>query len=351
MLLSMPMLQLFLFGFAVNMNVDHIPTVVADQSMDATSRSYVDAVVSSSYFDVVEYVTSQADVIQTIDAGRAQAGIVIPPNFGARAERGVAQALFLVDGSDLFTTQSGYNAASAIAQAYSAEVMLEKAERSGLQMDGSGVLDTRTRILYNPALSQLWFIIPGMVAMLLQTQSMAMTAAAVVREREVGTIEQLLVTPIRPVELLLGKAAPNMAIALVNILTVIVLGVYVFGVPFRGSFLLFLGLSLVYVISGLGLGLLISTISRNLRQAQQLVMMMMLLGVVLGGFLFPRSTMPPVLRFLGNLFPLTHFIPISRGIISKGVGIEALWGPVGAMFLYGVAVMGIAAAVFKQEVV
>ena len=349
MLLSMPMLQLFLFGFAVNMNVDHIPTVVADQSMDATSRSYVDAIVTSSYFDVVEYVASHAEVVQTIDAGRAQAGIVIPPNFGARAERGNAQALFLVDGSDLFTTQSAYNAASAIAQAYAAEVMIEKAERSGLPMDGRGVLDTRTRILYNPAMSQLWFIIPGMVAMLLQTQSMAMTAAAVVREREVGTIEQLLVTPIRPVELLLGKTAPNILIAIVNILTVIVLGVFVFGVPFRGSFWLFLGLSLLYVISGLGLGLLISTISSNLRQAQQLVMMMMLLGVVLGGFLFPRSTMPPVLRFLGNLFPLTHFIPISRGIISKGVGIDALWGPVAAMFVYGVAVMGIAATVFKQE--
>jgi ABC-2 type transport system permease protein len=175
-----------------------------------------------------------------------------------------------------------------------------------------------------------------------------MTAAAVVREREAGTIEQLLVTPIRPLELLLGKIIPNVVIAILNVLTAVAAGVLLFHVPFRGSFWLFMGLSMIYVFSGLGLGLLISTITSNQKQAQQLVMMIMLLGVVLGGYIFPRSTMPPVLKALGTLFPMTFFIPISRGIITKGVGVDALWVQVLSMTIYAVVVMVIAAKAFRQ---
>lgn len=348
MLLTMPMLQLFLFGYAVNMNVDHIPTIVADQSLDSASQAYVEAMVASTYFDVVTYTSSQEEVVRAIDEGQAQAGIVIPPDFAAHVERGDAQALFLVDGADLFTTQSAYNAATVIAQAHAAEIMMEKVGQSGLSMSEGLPLDTRTRILYNPDMSQLWFIVPGMAAMLLQTQSIAMTAAAVVREREAGTIEQLLVTPISPGELMVGKIAPNVVIAIVNMLTVVAFGVFVFGVPFQGSFWLFFGLSFLYVSSGLGLGLLISTISKNLQQAQQLVMVVMMIGMVVGGFMFPRSAMSPFLRYLGNLFPLTHFLPISRGIISKGVGVEYLWGQVISLLVYSVVIMFIASRAFRR---
>ena len=348
MLLSMPMLQLFLFGFAIDMNVDHIPTAIADQSLDAASGAYVEAMVTSSYFDAVEYVSSQAEVVRAIDEGRVQAGIVIPPNFEAHVERGDAQVLFLVDGSDLFTTQSAYTMASVTARAHAADVMIKKIERSGLPVSGETPLDARARILYNPDMLQLWFVIPGMVAMILQTQSISMTAQAVVRERETGTIEQLLVTPIRPIELMLGKIAPNIIIALINMLTVVLLGVWVFGVPFKGNFWLFLGMSFIYIFSGLGLGLLISTIARNTRQTVQLIMAILLLGVVLGGFIFPRYTMPPLLYGLGYLFPLSYFIPISRGIISKGIGLDMVWKDALAMLVYSVTIMLIAARSFKQ---
>ncbi|HNT75455.1 MAG TPA: ABC transporter permease [Anaerolineae bacterium] len=348
MVLAIPVLQLFLFGYAVDMNVEHIPMVVADQSMDAASLAYVDALVNSKYFDVVGYVASQAEVIAAIDAGRAQAGIVIPPDFTTRVEQRQAQVLFLVDGSDLFTVQSGYNMASAISQSYAAEVMLEKIARSGLPIKAGLPISTRMRILYNPDLLQVWFVVPNIVAMVMQTQTIALTAAAVVRERESGTIEQLLVTPIRPTELLLGKIVPNILIAMMNILMVLGLGVYLFGVPFQGNFWLFLGLSLIFVFSGLGLGLLISTIAGNQHQVQQLVMLVIFLGVVLGGFMFPRSTMPPALYYLGYLFPLSYFIPIARGIITKGVGIELLWSSVIGMTIFGVAIMVISSRAFRQ---
>ena len=348
--LAMPMIQLFLYGYAISMSVDHIPAVVADQSLDAASQSYVDAMTTSGYFDVIAYLPGQAEVVQAIDKGQALAGIGIPPGFGARVERGEAQALLLVDGSDIFTSQSAYNAASSIAQAHATGVLMAKVARSG---QGGAVrsilpLDTRVRILYNPNLDDLWFLVPGMLAMLLQVQSITLTAAAVVREREVGTIEQILVTPIRPAELMLGKVAPNILIALVNLLTILGIGVFWFQVPFQGNFWLFFWLAFMYVFSGLGLGLLISTVSQNQKQAQQMIGMFTLVGIVLGGFIFPRYTMPFLIRLVGNLFPLTYFISISRGIITKGVGIGVLWEQVVALFVYVILIMAFASRAFKQ---
>jgi ABC-2 type transport system permease protein len=349
--LAIPIMQLFILGYAIRMNVRHIPTAVADQSLDPASRDYVEAMVASGYFDVVAYVPSQADVIQAIDDGEAQAGVVIPPDFAARVMRNEAQVLLLVDGSDLFTSQTAYNSMSAIAQTHSTEVMIAQARRSGRLTAEQSLLplDVRIRILYNPNLADLWFLIPGMVATILQTQSIALTAAAVVREREMGTIEQLLVTPIMPGELMLGKVAPNLVIAFVNMLTIIALGVFWFGVPFQGSFGLFCWLAFMYVFSGLGLGLLVSTISQNQKQAQQWTMLMMLLGLVLGGFIFPRYLMPPAIRIIGNLFPLTYFIPIARGIVTKGIGIESLWEQVVSLLAYIVVILFVAIRAFRQR--
>jgi ABC-2 type transport system permease protein len=347
--LGLPIVQLFILGYAIRTNVEHIPTAVADQSLDGASRAYVDAMVASGYFDVVAYLADEAEVIRAIDTGRAQAGIVIPPDFGVRVTRREAQALLLIDGSDVFTSQTAYNAITAIAQQHSTEILLETMDRAGARQEGTLLpLDVRVRILYNPNLDDLWFLIPGMAALILQTQSIALTAAAIVREREMGTIEQLLVTPIRPGELMLGKVAPNLVIALVNMLTIVSIGVFWFGVPFQGSFGLFLWLAFMYVFSGLGLGLLLSTISQNQKQAHQFAMLFMLLGLVLGGFIFPRYLMPPAIRIVGNLFPLTYFIPIARGIITKGIGIQRLWEQLVALIVYVVLVLLVSARAFRQ---
>lgn len=348
--LSMPLIELFLFGYAIRTNVSNIPTVVADQSLDAASYAYVDAMKTSGTFDIVAYTPGQKGVVAAIDAGQAQAGIIIAPEFETRVERDQAEALVLIDGTDLFTSQSAYNAASLIAQNHTNDLLKAEILRSGRLADDQALmpLDARMRILYNPNLDDLWFLLPGMVAMLLQVQMVALTAASVVREREAGTIEQLLVTPIRSGELMLGKMIPNVIIALVNMLTIVAIGVYWFRVPFQGDFGLFFWLAFMYVFSGLGLGLLVSTVSQTQRQAQQLVGMITLLGVVLGGFIFPRYTMPLAIRIVGNLFPLTYFIQIARAIISKGVGIAYFWEQVVALLFYTVVIMIIATRAFRQ---
>ncbi len=349
--LTLPLFQLFLFGYAITMNVSHVPTIVADQSMDSASRAFVNALTTSNYFDVVLSASSQAEVMQAIDQNRAQAGVVIPPDFASHVGLGDAQVLVLVDGSDIFTSQSAYNAATAIAATHSGQVVLRWLERTGRIQPGQSFLplDTRVRILYNPDLKDLWFLIPSMIALLLQMQTVTLTAAAVVREREAGTIEQLLVTPILPGELLIGKIAPNMVIGLVNMLTILAVGIFWFRVPFQGSFPLFLALAVLYIFACLGLGLLISTVSQNQKQVQQLNGMIMILGLLLSGFIFPRSAMPVPIQIVGYIFPLTYFIPIARGIMTKGASFAYLQSEVAALAVYAVVIMVLAVRAFRQR--
>jgi len=351
LVLLIPLIQLVLFAYAIHMDVKHIPMVVADQSLDTASRSYLDDLVHSDYFDIVSTVQDQAQVVDVIDAGQARVGVVIPPDFSADVEQGDAKVLLLVDGSDPFTTQSAYNALSAIAQQHAIQLVLD---RIGIS-SGSGAaqslspLTAHIRTFYNPDLQDIWFLVPGLIAMLLQTQTITLTALAVVREREVGTIEQILVTPIRPIELMLGKTIPNLLIAVINMLTIVVVGTIGFGVPFRGNFLLYFFLTVIYIFSGLGLGLLISSFSQNQRQAQQLTSMITFIGQVIGGFVFPRYAMPVILQWIGDLFPLTFFIPISRGIFMKGIGMEFLTGQVIALSFYVVVIVFLAARLFRQR--
>ncbi len=347
-MLMLPLLQLLLFGYAISMNVRHIPMSVSDQSLDAASRSYLDAMQSSGYFDIVAWESNQDGVMRDIEEERARAGIIIPANFAAHTVRGDATAMFLVDGSDLFTSQSAFAAANVIAQQHAVSLATDTLARSGQTLNTS-LLDTHIRVLYNPDMKDLWFIIPGMIALILQTQTIVLTANAIVREREAGTIEQILVTPIRPVELMIGKMVPNAVIAMFNMLTVISIGVFWFKVPFQGNFWFFLLLSLIYIAAGLGLGLLISAVSENQRQTQQLTIMFTMVGQVLGGFIFPRYAMPAIIRLVGNIFPLTYFVPISRGIMTKGIGFDFLTGQIAALVLYILIIMFFASRAFRQR--
>ncbi len=323
---------------------------MSDQNKVQASRSYVDALVKSGYFDVVATVPDAHGVIDAIGRGVAKIGIIIPPNFAQKLDKRDAAVLFIVDGSDPFTTQSAYNAANLIAKQYTLQLVLESLARSGPGSSSAsmGALNAHIQVLYNPDLKDMWFLIPGMIAMLLQTQTIFLTALAVVREREVGTIEQILVTPIRPVELMLGKTLPNLMIALINLLTILVIGTLGFAVPFQGNFLLFLGLVLLYVFSGLGLGLLVSSISQNQRPAQQLAMMSMLLGLLISGFVFPHYSMSLILQWISYIFPLTAFIPISRGIFMKGIGLPLLTNQVMILIVYDILVLFLAARLFRQ---
>ncbi|MBC7264132.1 MAG: ABC transporter permease [Chloroflexi bacterium] len=349
--LILPVVLLFLFGYAVEMQVDHIPTVVVDNSRDQRSWQFLEAMETSGFFDIEYYVQSEAEAIKAIDEGQARVAIVIPADFAAAVERGNAQALVVVDGSDAMTVQSAFNAAVTVGQAHAVDLLTEKLERSGLQGQSSSLapLDVRTRVLYNPDIRSLVFMVPGMVALILQQQTVMLTALAIVRERELGTIEQVLVTPIRPWELMLGKILPNILIAFFNMGTILALGVFWFGVPFKGSLGLFFWMSLLYVFSSLGLGILVSTVSTNQRQAQQLSALILLPGMMLSGYIFPRSQMPALVRWAGDLLPVTHFLQIARGIMTKGVGFYFFRQQVWVLLIYGVVVFVLSAFSFKER--
>jgi ABC-2 type transport system permease protein len=333
--LALPVMQLLLFGYAINTTVDHIATVVLDQSHDAQSRGFLASFFNTGYFDLVQQARSLEEVRQSIDAGTARVAIVLPPTFSRDVVAGrQAQAQLLVDGSDPNTAQTAILVGGSLAQARSSA--------------SSGGIDLRPVVLYNPAMQSINFMIPGLLGLIMQFQTLLLTAFAVVRERERGTLEQLVVTPIKPWELMLGKILPYTAVGFANILFASAIGRFWFGVEFAGSFPLLLALAGLFVLSSLGLGLLVSTVSQTQAQAIQLALFVMLPSIILSGFVFARESMPHPIRELGLLIPLTYFLQILRGIILKGVGVEVLWPQVLALALFGAAVFGLSANRFRK---
>jgi ABC-2 type transport system permease protein len=353
-LIGLPLVELFLFAYAVSLTVYHLPTAIADQSQDAQSRDFIRAFVDSQYFDFTMTAQDESQVRQAIDAGQVKAGIIIPPDFSTRLEDGNASVLILLDGSDSFSVQSGYSAASLVSQNYALEISTRKTERAG----GNAVIIAQAtsmpvinsfRVLYNPDFRDLWFVLPAIIGMLLQTAAVAQAALIVVREREVGTIEQILATPTRPLELLIGKMIPLLVLCFLIIGMILALGVFWFGVAFKGSLGLYLLLTFFFITSSLGLGFLISTVAKNQRQAQQASTVLMLFSMLLTGIVYPRNVMPLIPKLIGSMLPLTYFIRISRGIIMKGVGVTVLWSDVVVLVMYGLVVMIIASLNFKKR--
>ncbi len=334
-----PALELILFAAAIHTDVRHIPMVVADQSLSASSRSYLTAFTASGDFEIVGSVPDQAGVVRAIDSGQASIGLVIPVDFAARLEQKDAQVLMLVDGSNSFVTQSADTSAAAISQQYAV----------GLLHQQISPLSAHIQILYNPDLQDLWFLVPGFGAFLLYGIALKLTAFAIVRERELGTIEALLVTPIRPIELMLAKMIPNLVIAVLDLILTFSLGILIFGVPFRGSLLLFSALASLFAIGSLGLGLAISSISQSQVQANQLASLTNIAVMFLSGFLFPVYALPWLLRMLGYMMPMTFFMPIVNGIIVKGVGLSDLWVPVLSLTALTIVIFFIGARSFRQN--
>ena len=345
--LLMPALQILLFGYAINTVVDHLPTIVVDESRDARSRAFAAAFHHSSYFDVIGQVTSRDDAMAMVDAGRARVALIIPPEFGddvLRGQRALVQ--LVVDGSDPNTAQAALFAGGAVAQAQSADVTSSVLGRSASMRGG---IELRPIVLYNPGMLSVNFMIPGLIGLILQFQTLILTAFAIVRERERGTLEQLVVTPIRSWELMLGKILPYTVTAFGAVGVALLVGRFWFGVEIAGSLLLLIALSIVFLLSSLGIGLLISTVSQTQTQAMQAAIFIMLPSVLLSGFMFPREGMPPIIQQLSLLIPLTYFLQILRGIMLKGVGIEVLWPHVIPLAAFGVAVFALSANRFRKR--
>ena len=315
LMLVLPVVQLLLFGFAVGTTVAHISTVVVDQSRDPESRDLITALVNTTYFDITTYVDTPLEARQAIDAGRSKVAIIIAPNFAAdlRGGRG-AQAQILIDGSDPNIAQTALFAAQSVGQARSA--------RTPGRVPAS--LDLRPTVLYNPSLEATRNFVPGLIGLILQLVTVILTSSTIVRERERGTFEQLIVTPVSRWELLLGKLTPYLVVSFWNTGVILVLGYLIFGVEVIGSISLLMFLSAIFLTGSLGLGLLISAVSSTSAQAMQASLFTALPAFILSGFIFPTDSMPPLMRALGYLLPLTYFLQIIRGIAMKGIGFMQL---------------------------
>ncbi|MCC7368274.1 MAG: ABC transporter permease [Chloroflexi bacterium] len=348
--LVLPVMQLLLLGYAINTVVDHLPTVVYDEARDPDSRALIAAFQNSTYFDIVGSALTRNEAVAAIDGGRAKVALLIPPRFGDDVLGGrVGQVQVLVDGSDPNVAQTALMAAGMVSQAQSASINASTIERLG-RRSGAGGVEMRPVVLYNPSMLSANFMIPGIIGMIMQFQTLILTAFAVVRERERGTLEQLIVTPIRPWELMLGKLLPYTGIAFIGATVALAAGWVLFGVEVAGSLPLLAALSVLFLIGSLGLGLLISTVSQTQGQAMQLAIFILLPTVLLSGFVFPRETMPWIVQQLGQVIPLTWYLQILRGIILKGVGFDVLWTSALPLAILSVTVFTLSAMRFQKRV-
>lgn len=350
LILILPAMQLLLFGYALNTVTDHVPTVVYDQSHTASSRAFAAAFQNTGYFDVRLWAQSRDEALRAVDAGAAKVALVIPSDFGDQVLKGTgATAQLLVDGSDPNVAQTALFAGGLTAQVESGNVAADLANRLG-RSAGRGGIELRPVVLYNPRMLSANFMVPGIVGLVVQLQAVLLTAFAVVRERERGTLEQLVVTPITSVELMLGKVLPNVLLALVSVIVSLVLARVLFDVRIAGSLLLLFLLTMPFLLGSLGIGLVISVVSRTQSQALQMTMFTLLPSIMLSGFVFAREGMPAIFQLLSLLIPMTYFLQILRGIVLKGVGVAVLWQQALALSLFAVAVLGLAVSRFRKQV-
>jgi ABC-2 type transport system permease protein len=348
--LVMPILQLLLFGYAINTEVKHMRLVVNDRASDAESRALVDAFVVTAYFDLVGYLDSDQQVRAAVDSGQAKVGLLIPRDYSANLRGGrQAQVQVLIDGSDPNTAQTALFVSSAIGQVRAASQTMDTLGRLAGLRSIQASIEMRPVVLYNPNMESVNFMVPGLIGLILQFQTTILTAFAIVRERERGTLEQLIVTPIRAWELMLGKLLPFAGIAMAIVLVILSVAVFWFKVELAGSLCLLLVLTFVFLLGTLGMGMLVSTISRTQAQAMQMSMFIFLPSVLLSGFIFPIESMPDFIKPLSYFVPLTYFLRVIRGIILKGIGMEFLWGDVIPMGLFSLALFFISANRFQKR--
>jgi len=353
LIVSVALVQLFVYSYAASQTIYHLPMAVVDQSQDSSSRGLVQALVNSQYFDWTLQLQSQAEALQAIDRGEVKAAVIIPPNFATDLKRGTANVLFLLDGSDNFAVRSGYSAAGLVAQSYGLQLAAEQVARNGASsaIVGASALPivASTHVLYNPDMNSAWFVLPGIIGMILQTLAVEQAALFVVRDRELGTVEQILATPVRQLELILSKLIPLLVLCLLVLGISVAVSVFWFGVPFQGNPFLYFWLALLFIASCLGLGLFISTRAGTQMEAEAMALIFMLFGILLSGLFYPRTGMPLIPQIIGDLAPLTFFIRISRGIYTKGVGLGFIWSDALVLALYMLIVIVIASKRFKMR--
>lgn len=349
LILVLPLMQLFLLGYAATNEVRNIPMAVFDQSLSPESREFLELFQATDYFKLSYSVNSDAEIRDLIEKSKVGVGLIIPPDYATRLSQNQAQVAFILDGTDPTMATTALSAAQLISQNFATELMVDKMNRRGLNMDLTLPVEIRTTVWYNPDMVSAYFMIPGVIGMILYTITAILTATSVVRERERGTIEQLIVTPIRSWELVVGKILPYVILSLFDTVEVLVVGHFWFGVPIRGSLLLIILLSILFLFTGLGIGLFASTVANTQQEAMLSVFMTLLPSIFLAGFFFPIANMPKVLQWISYILPLRYFLKIIRVLLLKGVGLGAIMEEVFALFMFGLLIMGAATLRFRKR--
>jgi len=349
-LFASPLFQLFVFGYAVSTDIRHVTTALLDQDRTVQSRELAERFARSGYFDIERRPGGPREVDALLDEGLVQVALVIPRGFAVdlAADR-TARVQILIDGSDSMTAGMVAGYAGGIAGEYSARVGAERLERMRSRVERVPAVEERTRVWYNPELTSVRYMVPGVLSMILFLVTMLMTSMAIVKEREIGTLEQLVVTPITPGELIVGKTLPYVAIGFIEMVLVLALSTFWFRVPIAGSVSLLFALSLVFIFTSLGLGLFISTVSHTQQQAMMTTFFIMLPSILLSGFIFPIANMPRVIQWVTHVIPLRYFLVIVRGIFLKGNGIATLWPQVAVLLVFGAAILGLSALRFRKR--
>ncbi len=349
LVIVMPMLQLFLLGYAATTDVKNISLAVWDQSRSQPSRALLDAFRAANYFSIDYPVGSDDEYKDLIEQGKIRAALIIPPDYEIRLLEGKAQVSLVLDGSDATVGGTALSTARLIGQSYATKVLTEQAALTGRPSSFNPPLDVRTQVWYNPDLIAAYFNVPGVIGMILYFITTLLTASSIVRERERGTIEQLIVTPIRSWELVVGKILPYSILALIDMVEVLIIGHWWFKVPIKGDLGLIFALSGLFLISSLGIGLFASTVANTQQEAFITVMVTMLPSIFLSGFFFPIEAMPKFLQYVSAIIPLRYYLVIIRALLLKGVGLSALQNEVIALTIFAVVIMGVAALRFRKR--
>jgi ABC-2 type transport system permease protein len=330
MMVALPLMQLLLFGYAINTDVRHIPTVVFDQDYSAESRDLVQSLEATQFYDVVGHVSDYDEIQRALRAGKARVGLVVPSRFASDLARGrTTTVALIVDGSDPQTVASATNTAASLVTARSSELAVTRLARHGTPLPPQPIqLEPNT--WFNPDLRTAVYVVPGLIGVILTMTMVMLTSMAIARERERGTLEQLIVSPVKRLELVVGKIVPYVAIGYVQMSLVLIAGKLVFDVPLVGSTPLLYALAFVFIAANLALGLFFSTLAKTQQQAMQMSFFFLLPNILLSGFMFPFEGMPVPAQWLSQLLPLTHFLRIVRGITLKGssfgdVADELVW--------------------------
>ncbi len=343
-MVGIPIIQMLLFGWAIQTDVKYLPTVVLDDARTAESRELIDTFEATANFRVIGYVRGRGALDDALASGRARAGIVVPWSYPRDLARGrTAEVQVVVDATDPLASQSAIQAAGAVGQVRT----VARLRQEGVDLPAPVVVKVRPR--YNPGLVSAVNIVPGLIGVILTITLVIVTSMAVVREREKGSLEQLIVTPLTKTEIMLGKIAPYILVGYVQITVVLVAGSLAFDVPIRGNLLVFYAVTAAFIVASLAVGLFVSTLVTSQQQAMQLSYFFILPNILLSGFMFPREAMPLVAQWIGLALPLTYYLEVLRGILLKGSGLQHFWMQTVALAGFAVVFVGLSVRRFQKR--